>query len=70
MSLFWASQVVWWLRLYTSPAGGMGALPDHRSKITYGIWMVKKKEKKKKEIVSLFLFKTLSVSLPMSGYNA
>ena len=60
MSLFWASQVVWWLRFHASTAGGMGALPDHGSRIPHGMLMVKKKKKERYYVT--FLFKTLSVT--------
>ena len=42
------SQVVQWLRVCTSTAGGMGLIPGWGTRILYTVWLGKKKKKKKR----------------------
>ena len=46
------SLAVWWLRLCTSNAGGMGSIPGWGTKIPYAVWHDQKKKKK----IYFFLF--------------
>ena len=45
------SLAVWWLRLCTSNAGGMGSIPGWGTKIPYAVWH----DQKKKKNLSLFV---------------